>query len=1050
MRRTATRSLEFAALALALVAWTALPGAVEAQTGAIAGQVVDATNLQPIVGAQVFVPGSDLGTLTDEEGRYRVAGVPSGQVRVRVRLLGYSRATLQVEVRPGETSTLNFELEPSAVQLEEIVANVITGTDQQRRQIGTNSTVINAGQLDKAANNNFQSLLQGRSTGVVLQNPSGTTGGGTRIRIRGSNSLSLSNEPLVYVDGVRISSSSNNLDAGTTGGQEPSRLNDLNPEDIASIQVVKGPSATAQYGADAANGVILITTQSGQGGQTQWNFYAETGSLDDITEWRPNIMNFQLLDPNNETGVGGTNPSFFVRVPDGGLTPDGLFEQFNSQALAPCANWQAAEGMCTQDMELSFNNLQDPRTTPFSTGQRQRFGGNVSAGTETFSYYVSADWEEERGVHTNNSMEKFTTRANGNTRPRDDLDLNFNFSYLRSDLSFSSNDNSILSPLINGILGRPVFIPGDGGILTSGIWRGTDASFLNFGFNMTPQETQQLKLGNQQNDRITIGTNGDYRPLDFLSVRWNLGVDNNNLDEPATLQPGQANIAPSWTPGWRNRSFGQRTTWTFNGSVHGSYQLTEWLSATTTGGASFDQERLERSSCFGSSLVPGLDSCAATSQLFAVDEDFSDIRTVAGFGQQQFTVRDNLFLTASVRADDNSAAGGNADIELFPSGNASYVLSDEEFFPDFGNVLTEFRIRGAVGWSGVRPDFRDAATLFAPVTVTSAGQNQTGVTIASTGNPDLEVERVREFEAGFDAGFLNDRLSLQFTYYDKTSMDALVERELPPSFGLTDGVFENIAEVENTGIETALSGTALNQQNVGLDFQLQFTHNDNEITDLGDIPPITLGGIQEQREGFAAGSFFTRTIDFNDANGDGLLARDEVSVGERVFQDEVEPTWTTSLSTNLRLFDFVHVSQLWEARGGHSLEDFTENFRCRSSLPRNTGCPANGDRDASLDDQAALIATQFLGSDRGFIESARFLKLREVSVRFDAPPSLAEALPVFSGTSLTLAGRNLATFTDFSGEDPELNFGGATNFGGSAFNTLPPPRILTARLDFRF
>ena len=1049
-----------AAAALALLG---LAAPVQAQQGAVDGRVVDASNLQPIQGAQVTIQGTQLGALTDEDGRYRVRGVPAGEQTVRVRLVGYRSATRTVEVEAGETVTADFQLQVSAVELQEVVVNVVTGEQQNRRRLGTNESVINADEVDKGPISTFQDLLQGRAEGVVLQQASGTTGGGTKIRIRGANSLSLSNEPLVFIDGVRISAGSNSPDAGFTGGQETSRLNELNPEDIANIQVIKGPAATAQYGANAANGVILIQTKSGQGvSQTRWRVWAETGDLSDITDYPANVLAFTNLDPNNATGFGGPNPSYWVRFPDGALgitsTPDGQSEIFNFFAISPCPNFQAATGACSQDLLYRHNSLRDPRTSPFDNGTSQSFGGSVQGGGEILSYYVSADRSEERNVLPNNVMNRFTGQANMNARPNDNVDLNVSFKYIDANYVLPNNDNNLFSPLINGLLAAPAFIPGDGGLFTEGEFRGTNhASFAHYGFFLTPDEVARFGFS-QKTDRVTIGTNGNWNPTDWLNIYGNVGMDNSTIDEPFTLQRGMGSIGGSFTLGFRNRSTGQRKVWTANSSAEATFELTDWLTSSTTVGGSFDDETVDRTSCFGADLVPGLDSCAATASLFSVDEDFSRIRTLAGFVQQRFAVNDRLFMVGAVRMDNNSAFGGEIGEQFYPSANASWVLSEEPFFPETGDWLTELRLRGAVGWSGVRPGFRDALTLFSPVSVTVGGSSESAATISSTGNPNLEPERVREFEGGFDASFASNRLNLQFTYYNKESTDALIQRRLPPSFGLTGAVFDNLGKIKNQGIEASLNAEALNTEDVGLDFSLNFSTNDNEILELGEgVEDIIFNrGTQAHKEGFSAGAYFQPTTAFNDANGDGLLSIDEVEVTSdtAVFVNEVLPTWTSSLSTNLRLFQVISARALLDARGGNATNNATESFRCERGFTsglRPTACDAVGDPNAALSDQARFIANRFLGSEIDYLEDAAFLKLREVSIRFNAPPSLGEAVPALEGSSFTLSARNLATITDYSGLDPEINeTGGSSNFTQGEFNTMPPPRILTARLDLRF
>src|SRR6266550_4918436 len=268
--------LGIAAANLLLAAFAA--GPVQAQQGTVAGQVTDKSNQQPVAGAQVLVSGTNLQARTSREGRYTITRVPAGSYTVQVRFIGYATGTSSVSVAPGQTASVDFALTPAAVPLEAIVVSA-TGEEQVKRELGNTVGTIDAAKITQlAAPNNTADLLNSRIPGVEVMQSGGTTGTGSRIRIRGATSLSLRNEPIIVVDGVRID---NSPQAGSlenfTGGQAPSRLNDLNNDDIESVEVVKGPSAAALYGTDAANGVIQIRTKRGRPGPTRWTAYAEIG-----------------------------------------------------------------------------------------------------------------------------------------------------------------------------------------------------------------------------------------------------------------------------------------------------------------------------------------------------------------------------------------------------------------------------------------------------------------------------------------------------------------------------------------------------------------------------------------------------------------------------------------------------------------------------------------------------------------------------------------------------------------------------------------------------
>src|SRR6056297_2526977 len=363
-------------LAVALLA--ALSGVfspVQAQQGSVTGVVRDAATGQPLVGTQMVVVGTNIGALTNAEGRYLITNVPTGEQTIRALLIGYAQSDQTVTVSTGAPATADFSLSTSAINLSGIQVNSSTGRAQRARELGSNVASIDLDDINQAPVRNLTDALTGRAAGIDLRNVSGTVGTNERIRIRGANSLSLSNEPLIIIDGVQVTQSEFGFGLG---GQEPSRLNDINPADIANIEVVKGPAASALYGTAAANGVLLITTKKGRPGEAQWEFFAETGQMTDETPYPANFATYQIVDPSA--------PVF---------TASGAL---NSDAVALCPNWAAAAGDCTQDETISFNTATDPRTTPFIDGSRERIGLAVSGGSDDITYRFSGQWEDQQGI----------------------------------------------------------------------------------------------------------------------------------------------------------------------------------------------------------------------------------------------------------------------------------------------------------------------------------------------------------------------------------------------------------------------------------------------------------------------------------------------------------------------------------------------------------------------------------------------------------------------------------------------------------------------------
>jgi len=990
---------------------------LEAQTGSVTGTVRDAETGQPLTGAQMVIVGTNQGALTNADGRYLIPGVALGERRVRAIIIGYSQGEQAVDVQEGAPAVADFTLSTSAIGLSGIVVNAATGRQQRARELGANVAQIDIGELNATPITSFSDALSGRTAGVVLGDINGTTGTGQRIRIRGANSLSLSNEPLIFLDGIQIST--NDYSEGL-GGQEASRLNDINPSDIENIEVVKGPAAAALYGTAAANGVILITTKRGAPGETRWEFSAETGTLEDQTPYPTNFRSVQIDDPGA--------PIF---------TANGIF---NGDAVSTCENRAAAAGLCTQD-ETFGNRLDQGPATFFQTGQRQRYTATVRGGNEGVTFYVSGQVDNEEGIISFNSQDRINVRGNLDATLGDNADLGLSFGYTDNRTRFNGNDNNANSPILNTLFGYPNLITTDDGSI----------SRSNYGFGRGPTELA-AQFEAQEVDRVITSARLNWRPTEWLTLNGTGGIDFTAQHDIAEVQPNgpQAIFGTNNRLGTRESDRTNFRVYTAIGSATAAFELSPELQSTTTVGAQYDQQTSNRTECFGVALVAGTSSCGTTSEQFGIDEDFFEVKTFGLYATQEFGWRDRVFLTAALRADDNSAFGTDFGLAYFPSAQLSWVLGEEEFFPEI-DFLSQFRVRGAWGQSGLRPDFRDAVTLFEPATVATAAGDEPGVVLDAQGNPFLEPETSREYEFGFDAGLFDDRLGVDFTYFNKRSSDALIARRLPGSLGLTTTVFDNLGEIRNSGTELTLNLDVYQSDLIG--FNVGFTNASlsNEIETLGEgIDPIIFNrGLQRHEEGFSAGGFWQESYTYSDPDGDGLLEVSDVTVsgdGDEYIGPSL-PTWNRSIFGDLRISNWITVSTLFEGRGGHYTGNDSFAFRCQQT----SVCAARSDPNTSLENQARYIADSFLGTAFGYVEEADFWRWRELSIAFDMPSFVTQNAPQLEGLSLTLAGRNLATFTDYTGLDPETNEGGASaNFSQSEFNTQAPVRTLLLRLDYRF
>lgn len=973
--RNALSALALAALILAP------PPALAAQQASVTGTVTDQVTAQPLAGVRVSVAGTGRAAFTNQDGRYTLASVPAGSQRLQAALIGFGALTQTVDVPAEGSATVNFALKASAVALDVLV---VTATGEQRaRELPNSIGSIPASTItEKAPVNSMADLLNSRTPGLSVTSAGGTTGAGARVRIRGSNSVSLSNEPVIYMDGVRLENNSQSSSIGV-GGQNPSRLNDLNPEDYETIDVVKGPSATALYGTTAANGIIQIKSKFGQEGPARWRLYAETGSLSDYTDYPANYA-------------------------------------------ADCLLIDQADGVCTQTSLQSFNPLET--NSPFRTGSRAQYGLNVSGGSKEATYFFSGEQEGERGIYLANQLKRTSLRANVRAQVSSTLDLSVATGFLSSSLRRPENDNNSFGILPSGLLGL------------------TDTTNGGFGF-LTPAQSMSL-VTNQKINRFTGSMIANWYPRSWLRGRAVVGIDFTNRFDESTVFPGKIPAAFSITGFEGSRAANRDNIVNLTATVNGTatFDPTPSLRSSTTVGIQFLRDKFQGNRASGRKLVAGNNSLGGV-VIPAVNEVNDEAKTFGAFIEEQLGWNDKVFFTAAVRGDDNSAFGKDFDFIAYPKVGASWVISDESFFPK-GSVLSSLRLRAAYGLSGLQPGTTDAQQFFNPVAVTSAGVDVPGFTIGNLGNASLKPEKSREVEFGFEAGLLNERGSFEFTFYNKKSTDALIAVTLAPSLGGPTTQFFNLGEVNNKGVELSLGMRVISRPNLSFDVNASAWGNRNRLIELGpDIAPIIfgLGGAsQRHEEGFPLGAFFVLPYTYADANGDGLIGSNEVTVGsEPTYHGTPFPTQGGSLSGTLRFGNYVQVYGLLDGRWGHRLFNSTEEFRCGFVI-----CRGLNDSTASLADQARAIAAALAPTTTaaGFIEDAGFVKLREVSVTLFAPQRWAQRLRV-SGLSLTLSGRNLATWTKYTGFDPEVLGGGQANFNTFDFLTQPPVRFFTARFN---
>lgn len=1007
----------------------------QTDTGEITGVVTEANTETPLPGVNVVIPSlssEGVGAATSGEGRFTIESVPVGTYEVQARAVGYRSSTREVTVSAGESTTVDFALQASNIELDELVVSVDAG-ETRRRAVGTDISQVEAEQLEDAVATDFSELLTGRAENVNIQGASGNVGGGSRVRIRGITSLTQDNNPLLIIDGVRANNSSN---VGINRGQTFSRFNDLDPSNIDNIQVVKGPSATALYGSEAAPGVIIVETKSGSGVEDGFrvNYRSELGARSDVTDYPDNYA-----DVTSEFGI--TDP--------------------NDQQLS---GWPTTQNPVTEQVFVLDNPFEDASTSPFRTGYSLNNTLSLEGTASGVNYYSSVGYRTQDGVLPSNYSDRLNFRTNLQGSPTDYLNLRVNTGYTSSETNLPKSGNNTSGYFLNALIGQPISSIGENGDCLGTVLGVTDPSFCDKDGNVRAGFDKIDPIISQQEvERFNASLQVDLTPTSWLvgTVRAGADVTNTKFQDAIPFDP---DVPFSFAAGGENFLDNERfRKWTFDASLQASYPVPSMdaLEGRTSVGGQYFRDNIETVSCEGR-VFPNdqATACDASVNLRGFSNSLETIE-VGSYVQQQFSYQDYLFVTGAVRFDDDSALGEEVSTIVSPSANASWVVSETPFW-DF-DAVSNLRLRLAWGKASQAPEQYSADRTFVVSRLGSESGIQAGLSPQDPGNVDLGPERSEEIELGFNAGILEDRIGTGFTYYRQSVTDAIVNRAVAPSGGFANQQPVNIGELVNDGVEANIRATLLDRDDVSWDLRLGLSWTNTEISELGLDEPILFGAAQILKEGEAPGAYISRVITDAARNEDGTIDPASIEYAEGTLDDgsgrrvigQPYPTNEQSLSTTLRLFDGLQISTLVERRGGHQRYDGNADFRqpgvetgVSSSLGRRW---AFRQTETTPVEQATLERDFVEGDHNGaFIHDASFIKWRELRVSYTLPGEWTNAIGA-QRASLYVGGRNLGTLTDYPGLDPEVNQRGARDeLEFSTASTLPTPRSYFAGVQLTF
>ena len=1008
-------SVRRGATCLAL-AFLTIPNLVSAQAapGSVRGRVTEASGGRGLAEVQVVVDGTRVGAVTNANGEFTLNGIPAGNRTVIVRRIGYQPVTRTLNIASGASATLDVTLRVSAINLNEVVVTG-TGTPTERRKLGTSVASVDSSLITRAQATTVDQALQGKIPGAqISQNSGGPGGGGISVRLRGVNSFISGSDPLYIIDGVIVDNGSSQLaDLGIRSNPQ-NRLADINPADIDHIEIIRGAAAAALYGSRANNGVVQIFTRRGTIGKPHYT-YTSRFSQSELREQQP--FNFYRFDV-------------------AGLPVNRYNYQDNIFHKAP-ANEQ---------------NL------------------TVEGGNDQTRYFASGNFSNEDGILRSTSSRRMGARLNLQQQLNSRLIGNITANYIQTSNAVQAfgeqNDY--------GIMGSLFFAP------TSVDFRPTNGVYpLPPALGTNPLLAIDRIRNPQQIDRFIGSTKLTFTPFTRLLLDYTIGIDNTGFEQrqfiPRNAVLGSAPLATG-----RSLSVFS-TTRVINQDAIAAYTWTQIgsIEMRSTGGFNFTAQKVRTTTAQATGLAPVGELVSAGSAPSAAQAEI-ELRTVGFYGQQEVSFADKLFLTGAVRYDASSTFAPSERWQAFPKFSASYVVIDNR-----PGMLNNLRLRSALGWAGSQPGLLNAYSQYITYAQSPFAGRPGFVNDVTFGNPNLKNERAREWEVGTEIGFLGGRASAEATYYNRLVSDLLFFRPLATSTGFSRQFFP-IGTMSNKGIELLLHTTNVNTKNFEWGSTATYTRNRNLVESLAIQDFQSAGGYPNRiRAGEPAGVFYgsyaardcvsgallldslgryrrsNQTADM----GATLTQRHAISNGtcndslNKVIGDP-NPKWMGSLLNEFTIAKKIRFRALLDGVFGNDIMNL-------STRAQNAGIASNSktyERELLPYGDPRKLSPAFNARTQGifehWIEDGSFVKLRELSAsyKFDGLP----VRHIFGdGVDVTLSGRNLYVWTNYSGYDPEINLFG-TNAGGREsvqttaadrgfdFGGYPIPRVwsLSAKVSF--
>jgi len=986
------------------------------QQKTVTGTITDKSDGLPVIGATVLVQGTSVGTATDLDGKYSIAAEPGSTLVFR--FVGMKTQ----EIAVGDRNVIDVTLELDDVGLDEVIV-VGYGSAIKRELTGAITKVETKG-IAEVPVASFESAIQGKTSGVFIEQASGKLGETVKMRIRGSSSVSANNQPLYVVDGVPITAE--NL--SNSDNQPTSPLADLAMTDVESIQILKDASAAAIYGSRASNGVVIIQTKRGKAGATKFDVQYTTGISEPsrLVEWLNADQYKELINESmdyvlDENGWLWGEPGF---------TKEAAWEYY----VSPLWN----DGYDT-----------DWQKEAFQKGSLNRINVSGSGGTEKTRYYAGLAYDDTKGILLGNNMNKMSARLNLDQQATDKFSFGMQMNVIRTEMERVQNDNAFATPLqlVAQSPLTPVIDPETGEL-------NTETVYYNSLISLRDEDNNQTSF------RSLANIYAAYNIVKDLTFKSEFGTDIYDLREKnfwgrKTITGGPAGEAQNRSVRVINYNWENYLTYVKTLGVH---------HINLVGGMSYQQSNSIGSNIVGKGFptddFTNIDNAAEVTTFGGWEEATSYL---SYFARANYKINEKYFFTLSGRVDGSSRFGVDNRFGFFPAGSAGWIVTQEDFMAGIKDVLSYLKVRasyGITGNSGI-PDYAHLA-LYSGVNY--AGR--TGLEVTQLQSRELGWENTAQLDLGLDFGFFNNKLTGEFDWYQKKTTDLLLYRTLPATSGF-EGVWSNVGELENRGIEFALHSNNLSGKFIWTtDFNLAF--NKNKIINING-PEITPNSINYVIEGQPIGVFkIVKYAGADPDNGDALYylgaGSDETTNNYNLAEAQIcgspNPDFTggfnnyfeyAGLDLNV-LISFVYGNEIYNGAGVYQSAnaDWFDN-QTIDQLDRwqNPGDITDVPQARLGDGNGTKVSSRYL-SDGSYI------RFRNINLGYTLPKSLSTRLNMTS-VRVYMGVQNLYTLTKYKGWDPEVNYLGAGRstqnnniIQGYDFYTAPQARTYTLGINLSF